>query len=348
MVSLVTDAKNWPKTMDSLEEYLRGDIGLKGVPLYYVVRSEAAVDSSLGEPDTSFLSAEDEMVARAPIVEGGLRTVTFKTDMMKFWGMISVITRYLDFWTYIKSDQRTRDGSKAYRDLWDHFLVPDNVDNMACEAESLLAITRYYGEHKRLNFERYMKIQKYQHHILEVLKEYGHVGFYPRYQVRHLIEFIKITQFDAVKDQIMETDHLRTDYDGCVSLYKTLIDQSKKVSPPELNILGVESYNHKQGGQKKRKGGSGGDVEDVYYFKEEYKALSSDQRASLYKKRQARVHNPAENKVRSKKGGATDELAKQLSALVAVMKSSPEAPGTDTPTTNSKKPALTRKIILRK
>ena len=46
----------------------------------------------------------------------------------------------------------------------------------------------------------------------------------------------------------MATTSLRTDYDGCVSLYKTLIDQIKKVSHPELNISGVESSNHKGGG----------------------------------------------------------------------------------------------------
>ena len=40
LVSSVIDAKNWPKTMESLEEYLRGHIGVKGVPLSYMVRSE--------------------------------------------------------------------------------------------------------------------------------------------------------------------------------------------------------------------------------------------------------------------------------------------------------------------
>ena len=108
-----------------------------------------------------------------------------------------------------------------------------------------------------------MKIKKYQHHILEGLKEHEHVGIDPRSQVRHLIEGIQINQFDAVKYQIMATASLITDYYGCVSLYKILIDQIKKVSPPELNISGVESSNHKVGGKKKRKGGSGGAVEDV-------------------------------------------------------------------------------------
>ena len=98
-----------------------------------------------------------------------------------------------------------------------------------------------------------------------------------------------------------------------------------------MNTSGVESSNHKGGRHKKRKDGSGGCVEDIYYPKEEYKALYSDQRAEIYKKRQARRHNPAEKKVRSKGGYETEELKNQVSALVDVMKSAPEAPGTAPP-----------------
>ena len=96
LVSPVIDTNNWPKTMESLEDYLRGDIGVKGVPLYYVVISKEAVAPSLDEPETSFLSSEDEMVARAPMIECGVRTVTFKTDTMKVRGLIYGITRDLD------------------------------------------------------------------------------------------------------------------------------------------------------------------------------------------------------------------------------------------------------------
>ena len=47
MVSPVIDTKNWPKIMESLEEYLRGHIVVKGGPLYYVVILEEAVAPSL-------------------------------------------------------------------------------------------------------------------------------------------------------------------------------------------------------------------------------------------------------------------------------------------------------------
>ena len=83
MVSLVIDANNWPKTMEILEEYHRGDIGVKGVPLSYVVISKEVVAPSLNEHETNFLSAEDDMVARVPVIEGGMITITFKAYMMK-------------------------------------------------------------------------------------------------------------------------------------------------------------------------------------------------------------------------------------------------------------------------
>ena len=87
------------------------------MPFYYVVISEEAVAPSSDESETSFLSAKDEMVARTPILEGGLRNLTFKTDTTKVWGLIYEIMRDLDFWIYFKSAHRTIDGSKAYCDL---------------------------------------------------------------------------------------------------------------------------------------------------------------------------------------------------------------------------------------
>ena len=88
--------------MECLEEYLRRHIGVKGVPLSYVVIYKEAVAPSLDVPATIFLSVKYEMVARSPIIEGGLRTVTFKKYMMKVWGIITVIMRDLECCTYGK------------------------------------------------------------------------------------------------------------------------------------------------------------------------------------------------------------------------------------------------------
>ena len=47
VVSPVIDTKNYPKTMESLEEYLMGRIGVKGVQLSCVEISEEAVAPSM-------------------------------------------------------------------------------------------------------------------------------------------------------------------------------------------------------------------------------------------------------------------------------------------------------------
>ena len=60
------------------------------------MRSEEFLAPSSDEPATNFSSDEDEMFGQAPIFEGDLRTVTFKTVMIKAWELISAITRDLD------------------------------------------------------------------------------------------------------------------------------------------------------------------------------------------------------------------------------------------------------------
>ena len=50
--------------MESLDKYIMGNIGVKGVPLSRVVISKEAVYPILDGPEISFSSAKDEMVAR--------------------------------------------------------------------------------------------------------------------------------------------------------------------------------------------------------------------------------------------------------------------------------------------
>ncbi|KAI2511159.1 hypothetical protein MHU86_3294 [Fragilaria crotonensis] len=58
------NAKDWPKTMESIEEYLRSYLGERQIPLAYVVRKSEAVPEIDGEP--TYPTIQDEMIARAP------------------------------------------------------------------------------------------------------------------------------------------------------------------------------------------------------------------------------------------------------------------------------------------
>ena len=54
--------KDWPKTMESIEEYLCSVLGERKIPLAYVIHKNAAV----ADDATTFPTVQDEMIARAP------------------------------------------------------------------------------------------------------------------------------------------------------------------------------------------------------------------------------------------------------------------------------------------
>jgi hypothetical protein len=59
------------------------------------------------------------------------------------------ITRAHDFWTYVKPAQHTKDGRCDFLLLCNHFLGPNNVDNMASEADAKIGSVSYTGERKK-------------------------------------------------------------------------------------------------------------------------------------------------------------------------------------------------------
>ena len=209
---------------------------------------------------------------------------TYLINCVKVWDIMAKITREHSCWTYVKPAQRTRNGRLAFLNLQQHFLGPNNVDNMATLAEDKLKNTAYSGEQRRWDFERYVNVHKQQHSIMEGLVEHGYTGIDPRSKVRFLLDGIKSDKFDAVKTRIMSDEKLRNDFDACVTLYQDYIRQTtKSKTSATVNISEV-----KVSGKRK----AGGAVEDRYYTKEEYNELSPEQKKELSSKRLKRGHKP--------------------------------------------------------
>ena len=344
------DVKDWPKNMEALQEFLRAQRGETGIPLAYIVRDEANVGD---DPVDGFPSVLDEMIARAPHVDGAGEFVpSYLTDRLKVWELIAEICRDLDCWTYVKSAQRTRNGRLAYQSLFNHYLGPNNVDNMANTSEKKLQVTTYAGEKKRWSFEKYVKLHVDQHAILNGLTDHGYSGIDDRSKVRHLMDGIKTKELDSVKTQILASANLRSDFDSCVTLYKDFLSQMKSTSvETELNVSSVTQV----------EGGKG--VQDRYYTKEEYEALSAAQRDTLREKRKSRGHSKKEGGKKQKTekqlssfSKGLSKLTRQVSKMASAIKKKPakdsaekDSDGSDTgsdgdesPGGNRENPALTR------
>jgi hypothetical protein len=128
--------KYWPRTMESIREYLVAQYGAKGSTLDYVIRQEVEVKSHATDPlencDTVYLG----MTARAPHTGS-----TFQDDKRKVWDIFSTICAKQPCWVYIKPAQKGKNGRLAYELLFDHYLGPKNFGNMANAADTNLSST---------------------------------------------------------------------------------------------------------------------------------------------------------------------------------------------------------------
>jgi len=246
--------KDWPKTIQSLVEYLKGCLGVTKIPLAYVIRDEASV---FPDPPGGYATRQQELIARAPILATvgsvGMAnpfTQTYLDDRSKVWELLSAITRDLECWSYVMPAQKTRDGRNAFFNLKLHYLGVNNVDNMAATAERKLQRNSYTGETRKWNFEKYVRVHVDQHAILNGLREHGYSGINKRTMVRYLTAGIKTTSLDHVKTRILSDAGLRENFAACVNLFQDFITQNEAESP---NITIAAIHNNQSGKEHKGK-----------------------------------------------------------------------------------------------
>ena len=312
------DEKDWTKTLEGLSEHLRACPGETKIPLSYVIRKTREVLPELQDPSTNYVDVFDEMVARAPhfqVNNPEVENPTYVNDNHAVWQIVADWCRDNPCWTYVKPFQRRRDGRGAYFGLWNHYLGPNNIDNAATTAERRLETTTYDGEKRRWNFEKFVKIHKDQHTILDNLREHGYAGIDERSKVRHLLNGIKTDRLDSVKTRIMSDQVLRNSFDDCVTLFKDFITQSTSImkNPTlEISALKTEGPTNPPNTSKPNSGKRPHEtvvVEDRYFTKAEYQKLTPEQKSALYELRKGRK--------KPKKRGTTPigKLERKVAAL---------------------------------
>ena len=125
---MINAEEDWPKIMESIEEYVRSYLGEMKIPLAYVICESEEVLAAEGE--AAYPTVQHEMIARAPhltIVAGNrVPDPTYLVNRKKVWGIISKITREHSCWACVKPLQCTWDGRMAFVNLYLHFLGPNN------------------------------------------------------------------------------------------------------------------------------------------------------------------------------------------------------------------------------
>jgi hypothetical protein len=166
------------------------------------------------------------MTVRAP--HTGL---SFVDDRHTVWEILSNIYGKYSCFVYIKSALPTRNGRDAHILLFDHFLGPNNVGNMASDADIKLTGTLYNDGNKKFTWETCVQINTEQNSVLNGLKGYGYASIDYSSKVRHFLKGIKTNELDVCKTQVMTTPYICDIFASTVKLYSTFFKQPKAGNP---------------------------------------------------------------------------------------------------------------------
>jgi hypothetical protein len=229
----VSNDKDWTRTLETIKEYITSQYGGTGATLDYVVLPDIEVKPEADDPAEGYGTVDQEMIARTPHTGR-----SFVNDRRKVWDSMSNIYDKHSCFVYIKPVLRTRNGREAYMLLFDHFLGPNNVGNVASAEDTKLTGTLYNGEKKRFTWETYVRIHTEQHSVRNGLKDYGYAGIDDSSKVCNLLKGINTNELDVCKTQVMAIPSLRDDFAATVKIYSTFIKQIKDKNP-RLNVYEV-------------------------------------------------------------------------------------------------------------
>ena len=282
---------NWTKKFEAIDEYFRGLQGNKKFSLCYVycpdlVPALAAIDPPTGSVGSLYISHDDKMCVRGPILLAGVAVgpdaetlgpfaPIFIVDRTAVWEKLAKILLTNDAFTVIKGVKKTRNGHLTYQLLCAYYLGPNNLGNMAGEAENMLTLARYNGKKRQWNFKKYALMHLRQHLILEALMAHGYVGINPGSKVCFLLAGIRCSTLDAMKTRICSDESLLLDFTRCVTLFKDFVKQTAQTSNAQLGIAAM--FVNDGGGKSKG--------EDRWFTMDEWRALPEDEQASIRKTR---------------------------------------------------------------
>ena len=82
------DNKDWPKTIETIEDLFHSYHGETVIPLGYVIRMDASIPTL--DPQLCFTNLHEDIIVRAPHVDAGdNRLVNFQEDNVLDWKLIS-------------------------------------------------------------------------------------------------------------------------------------------------------------------------------------------------------------------------------------------------------------------
>jgi hypothetical protein len=183
--------------------------GEQGNKLSYVILPNVAVPTEADDPSAGYKTVDIEMIARGPHSDSA-----YQLDNRKVWKSMKNICGSNPCYIYIKGAAKAKDGREAFCLLFDHYLGANNVCSLATAAEEQLQSTRYSGDKRNFDFEKYVRIHTEHHSVLNSLMEHGYSGIDESSKLRLLLAGITPSNYNVVKSEILASPALKTSFEN--------------------------------------------------------------------------------------------------------------------------------------
>ena len=284
------------KAMDLLPSHLRDRLGVRKVPLSYVIRDDEA-PAPIGNlaPDKAtaaeYTSIAEELIACVP-----LSGDQYNEDNAKVFQIIQDMVNGTSFESSIKAHQRRRDGRAAYLALCQHNLGSSKWDKVVEEAEAYMMRREWTGKNYRFSLKQH--ISKHR----ESFNEMVHASQFISYEVPNehtgvgrLIKSIQSRDPAIVSalTHIQGNTAQRDDFELAADFLLLTAPKHKELTEGSQRISAVKSSSNNN---NKNVGKTG--IELRYYTKDEYRNLTKAQKKELQEwRKKSKANDPNAHKV---------------------------------------------------
>ena len=322
-----------PKYLQALEVHLEGIMGIRKIPLSYVIRLDTTPQMPAppllqGSPySEEHGSVMGEMVARA-----SHQHPLFRHDDGKVFEIVDVGTRGSYVNAAVQPWRKARKGASAVKSIRDQFAGTATWESMVKDAEA--ALLKVWSGLNNVTLQAHCQRQRAAHLAMSEAKAYIPVDLVnPRQKVTYLLDSIQtkdanvLSVVAAIKQ---DEQNRRVDFEAAVASLVVECPVTKKNRAKARGTLanaqvsGVDASTgdgRKQTGSKPSDLGKGFGKTGVplrYHKNNEFKKLSDEQKAEL---REWRAANKAKGNDGSAKRGPAKSQKKQTKKLKGIVAS---------------------------
>ena len=268
------------KAMDLVPGHLRNRLGVRKIPLSYVIRDNVlpapiepqAVGSATGP---TYSSIAEELIMCTPHTGD-----SYDEDNAKVYQILQDLVGGTSFESSIKSYQRTRDGRAAYLALCQHNLGSSKWDKIIEDAETYVMKREWNGRNYRFTLKSHVNKHREAHN--EMVRASDYIQYDLPNEHTRVGRFIKsITSKEpaiiSAITHIHGDNNLRNDFESAVD-FMLLTAPNNGAAPDRTQRISAAKTDREK---KKHGRGDKTGVELRYHTRKEYNKLSADEKKEL-------------------------------------------------------------------